>query len=381
MCNNATASDFPAVSLAKTVKSVANLTNPYAKAIMNRQESIDEDFVNSIIDQSIFSWQGRNPKPALDRNGNFQTTDLDLLSFMVPMAKRGAVIEIPDYKKRRASKIANTQRYIGDNRFGKITGLISNKDVFSFSVRIFDHSIVTKNPETESESIGDHRNFMLVDVDGNWHNGWDKIVWNPTKKENAFLNEKNLWSSNGICFKYYVHPNRRQSIFGAPYLLLKMLSARLTDEAKFYRQEVKRLQKFGIKFPKGVKTHPASVLCTNTIKSTKVKTMETVLDMPKFEGEYSPVSNDVDGLVEAYVRQKFLTHKLKSAVQFVLRADEAAFFLYGFDNDFVAPWAKTCSWTHGYKVPRGRVEWKRLKFSDSMSLRCRVKTVTQQISK
>jgi len=326
---NTVKSERQSISLAKTVASVVNLSNPYAKSIMNRDAIIDKEFVNAIINQSVFSWEGRSPKSALDKNGNFQTTDLDLLSFMIPLVARGGVIEIPKYTNRRKTVKKSNERRIGTSRFGKTTGLISNKDVFSFSVRLFDQSVIVKDTETETESTGAHRNLLIVDCDGHWYDGWDKIVWDPTKKENAFLNDNDLWTGNTVCFKHYVHPNRRQSIFGAPYLLLKMLSARLTDEAKFYRQEVKRLQKLGIKFPKGEKSPFVPVTYESSTEPINVATMEMILDMPEFSGEYSAVSNDVFGLVEAYRKQKYLTYTLKPLVQFVLRADEAAYFLYG----------------------------------------------------
>lgn len=373
-------SQITTASLAKTVQDVANLNNPLARSIMDRSFTIDKDFTEKIINQSVFSWEGRNPVPAMDPEGNIQTTDLDLLSFMVPLVARGAVIEIPQYRNRRKVVRKKNERKIGSNQFGKTTGLISHKDALSFSVRIFDQSIVSTDPETEVESIGAHRNYMLVDCDGYWYDGWNQITWNPSRKENSFLTDKNLWTGNSVVFEHYVHPNRRQSIYGAPYLLLKMLSERLTDEARFYRTEMKRLQEFGIQLPRGEKAAYAETVSEGATETIRTETIEMILDMPEFSGAYEPVSEDVDGLTKAYRRQKYLTYTLKPLVQFVLRADEAAFYRYGHSESFVAHWMKNCQWESGYRPPRGRVDWNRIVLSDNVALRYRTKTISQKVS-
>lgn len=368
-------------SLAKTVKDVANLTNPLAKVIMDRSSVIDKNFVEKIVNQSIFSWKGRNPAPAIDENGNYQATDLDLLSFMVPMVARGAIIEIPAYKNRRKSVKRSNERKVGSTQFGAMTNLVSHKDALSFSVRIFDQSIIVKDEETEKESVGAFRNYMLVDCDGYWHDGWNQITWDPSKKENAFLSEKNLWTGNSVRFTHYVHPNRKQSIYGAPYLLLKMLTARLTDEASFYRAEVKRLKKLGITLPKGEKSATAEISSAGETEKITVDTIECILDLPEFSGDYVPVSNDVSGMIEAYRRQKLFTYTLKPLVQFVLRADEAAFFFFGHSESFIAHWMGDVSWESGYKPPRGRIQWNRLQLSENVALRYRIKSITQEVSR
>ncbi len=370
----------PPVLLAKSVSAVANLSNQYAKDILDRSIEIDEEFVNSILSQSVFSWEGRNPKPALDENGNFQVTDLDLLSFLMPLVARGAVIEIPKYQSRRKVVRKENERKVGTTSFGKLTGLTSNKDVLSFSARLFDQSIITKNIETEEESVGAPRNYMLVDCDGHWYDGWNKLVWDPSAKENDFLTKNDLWTGSSVCFEHYVHPNRKQSIFGAPYLLLKMLSKRLTDEASFYRQEVDRLIQLGLKLPIGEQAPYVKTTSEGTTKKIAVETLEMVLDMPTMAGEYPEVPETVAGLVAAYRKQKYLTYTLKPLVQFVIRADEAAFYRFGHEKQFVATWMKGRSWISGYRPPRGRVDWNQMVLSNSMALRYRVKTVNQQVS-
>ncbi len=73
------------------------------------------------------------------------------------------------------------------NRNGKITNLTSNKDLFSFGVRIEDENVET------DEKIGDFRTFNLTDYAGEWYDGWSSIQFSPTAKENSFLNENSLW--------------------------------------------------------------------------------------------------------------------------------------------------------------------------------------------
>ena len=368
----------PPILLADTVKGVATLQNPYALAIMDRGVQIDEAFIWSILAQSVFSWEGRNPSPALDEDGNFQATDLDLLSFLVPMAQRGAIIEIPRYESRRQKVSRGNERKIGKSQFGPITGLISSKDVLSFSVRIYDHTIEVTDPLTDKKRLGGHRSYMIVDIDGNWYEGWDRIVFDPTAKENAFLTEKSLWTDNRVIFKYYVHPNRWQSLYGAPYLLLKMLIERINDEAGFYRAEVNRLEAKGISLPAGEKelyVHPTHKGETVPVK---VNTMEVQLDLPSFKGQYASVPDTQEGLVQAYRRQKALTWTLRPEVQFVVRADEAAFMKYG--EGKIAPWMGARRWEKNFRLPKGRIDWNLMVLDNDFAIRTREYEKTERVS-
>ncbi|MCA9357446.1 hypothetical protein KC872_04490 [Candidatus Kaiserbacteria bacterium] len=376
VCNDANEN----YEIANTVKTVADGTHPLAQVILDRSQNIDLDFVRSVVNRSIFSWEGRHPTPALDEAENFIGTDLDLLSFMVPLVTRGAVIELPTYKSRRPVVKKASERKVGQSRFGQITGLTSNQDVFSFSVRIRDQSVIAKNLETEQETVGAWRNYMLVDCDGRWHDGWNSIVWDPSRAENAFLAQNKLWTSNSVSFKYYVHPNRRQSVFGAPYLLLKMLSNRITDEAKFYRREMQRLEALGFTLPQGEKAEYEAPVSLGSTEKIAVETLEMVLDMPRYRYFYSSVSDSEAGLVEAYHMHKLFTYTLKPLVQFVIRADEAAYFQFGHKTKFVAHWMGQSSWESGYRTPRGRTDWNRMVLSNKTTLRYRIKTVTEEVS-
>ncbi len=373
---------LPEISIAKTVTGVATLKNEYAQDFMDRNSPLDEKQIAAVINQGTMSYAGRNPSPALDENGDFQCTDLDLLSFLTPIAARHAVIEIPRYRNRRQIVKRQGERKIGTNQFGPITSLVSNKDVFSFSVKIHDKTIVAKDAESGQENIGAFRNYMIVDCDGHWYDGWDRIVWDPNAEENAFLKEKKLWTGNSVRFQHYVHPNRWQSIFGAPYLLKKMLLARIDDEAGFYRQEMKRLAAAGIELPAGEKLEYKPAIFEGQTKAIEVETMEMLLAMPEFSGSYESVPLTVEGMLKAYRRQKLLTYTWKPAVQFTARADEAAFMRYGLDshgNARIAHWIKNAQWSQWRKNSRSAL-YNRLILGDDMALLYRTKTKTEQVS-
>jgi hypothetical protein len=375
----------PAINFAKTVRNVVTLKNEYAKVIMDRSKPITEELISSLIAQGIMSYAGRNPVPALDADGNLQRTDLDLLSFLVPLAARHAVVEIPEYKNRRQVVKMEGKRKIGSGNFGPITSLVSNRDVFSFSIKIHDKTIVVEDA-LGREKLGDFRNYLVVDCNGEIYNGWNKIVWNTSVAENAFLNNKRLWTGNSVQFKYFVHPNRWQSVFGAPHLLKKMLLARITDEARFYRAEIKRLHALGIystsaEFNGKCKT-VRETICRGATKKIAVPTMEMLLTLPKFIGSYEALPNNVDGLIEAYRRQRILTYTWKPAVQFVVRANEAAFFRFGLNADGkgkIAHWLKSRRWILAKKSPRSAL-YQTMKLSDKISILYRLKTKTEHVS-
>ena len=371
----------PPIKLAETVYDVAHLKNEYAQVIMDRNQTINDEFIGSVIAQGIMGYEGRNPKPALNENGDFVGTDLDLLSFLVPLSARGAVIEIPKYRNRRKIIKRSGERKIGTNQFGPITSLVSNKDVFSFSVRVHDKTISFKNPETEKEELGGFRSYMVVDCDGYWYDGWNRIVWDPNRSENEFLSQKGLWTGNKVLFKHYVHPNRWQSVYGAPYLLKKMLITRFNDEAGFYRQEIKRLLGLGICFPLGEKKQSRATVASGETEAIKVKTMEMNLTIPEFSGAYSPVSDSQDGLLSAYRRQKLLTYSWKPSVQFVARANELAFMRYGLDanKEKIAHWMGKRNWEAWKKTPRS-AKFQRMVLSNDMALLYRLKEKTEHIS-
>ncbi|MBI2030794.1 hypothetical protein HYT05_04185 [Candidatus Kaiserbacteria bacterium] len=376
----------PPIKIADSVKSVVNLDNPYAAAIMDRGTVIDQGFVDAIMAQSVFGWEGRNPAPALDEDGNFQCTDLDLLSFLFPMVERGAVIEFPHYKSHRASVARANERRIGTpSRFGPLTNMTSNQKFFSFSVRMVDSSVVITDPATGREKVGAFRNFMLVGPDGIWHPGWKQIVFSPTAKENKFLTEKDLWTGNTVYFKNAVHPNRWQSVFGAPYLLLKMLIERLSDEAKHYSEVMKDLKAQGATLPEGEiaeagPSEPSGVMQ----EKVKIEGLEAIIDLPSLVGSYpalSKVGDDLNAknaaLLAAHRRVKAIRYTLKPAAQTIVRADELAFYLHG--NGRVASWLSSRQF-RDFTPPRARTTWQQIVLSNEVAYRYRLREVTDTVA-
>lgn len=365
--------------VSESIHAITSLQDKLASRIMDRTQAIDKDLVDQVVARGVMNWEGRMPTPALDRSGNLIASDLDLLSFLVPLAQRGAVIEIPEYTSRRqVVQREGVRRVSGAPRFGRVNALISNKDVFSFSVELFDNTIITTDPSTGQESIGDFRRFMLVDVDGHWYDGWSSIQFKPNAPENKFLRQWGIIDESGrVPFKWWVHPNRWQSIFGAAHLLKKLLYNRLDDEAKYYRAERKQLEGRGLALPsKALKEWP-EVTNKGDTAPIQVQTIESLLDHPSFVGSYSVLPDTQDGLVTAYERNKLITYVWKPFVQFGIRANEAAYAFHG--GGMIAPWLKGCEWQSFQESPR-HAQWQRLVLSDGFALRLRRKTVTERVA-
>jgi hypothetical protein len=149
---------------------------------------------------------------------------------------------------------------------------------------------------------------------------------------------------------------------------------------------MKRLRAKGIKFPYhggGKKYIPPEY--EGRTEKIYVSTMEMVLDIPNFSGSYKSVPDSSAGLEYAYRRQRFLAYSLKPMVQFCVRANEAAYFFYGVENDFtdysgkIAWWMKNRIWRSG-RVKKGGALWNIMVLSPDMSLRWRVRCLTQHIS-
>jgi hypothetical protein len=198
-----------------------------------------------------YDLHARKPGPALLVDGVLQPTDLDLACFLSALADRGAVINIPEYHAARPTTLSSDEHVVSkENRHGKVIGLTSNREVFSFSVIVEDANVVKLGDERRPDVVGAPRAFMLTDLDGSWRNdGWKTIEFHPTAKENAFLEKNQLWTAEQLVFTNWVHPNRWVSFYGRPYFCTKALVARLSSEATWRRAEQKRLLSRGVKFP------------------------------------------------------------------------------------------------------------------------------------
>jgi len=128
--------------VAATLKEIQG-SEIYAR-IMDPMDPLDD-----LIEKMKGWWKldlfGRRPTAALvdERGELLKPTDLDLASFLAALASRNAVIKLPTYKIRRPRQLRDDEWVTSaENRHGKLCGLTSNKEVFSFSVLMIDANVV-----------------------------------------------------------------------------------------------------------------------------------------------------------------------------------------------------------------------------------------------
>jgi hypothetical protein len=336
------------------------LENPIVQTILDRSSDIT-DVITEVESWWGYDLMNRKPSPAYDDYGIFKGTDLDLACFLYALVDRGAVINIPTYKGHSQKKIREDQILTSKfNRHGKLINVGGNKDFFSFNITIIDENVVGE------DKVGAFRTFSLTDRMGKWYDGWKTIQFQPTMKENRFLTENELWTGNKIIFKHFIHPNRWTSVFGQHYIITRLLMDRLEDEAKFTFSEMKRIQKEGVEYPKG--DGPAPFVATE-YGETKRKTfpsfiMNVFIPDAKFSGNYKTFNSTQDDLVAAYRKRKYYNNKILPKLRFMTRASEYA---HSMQPTRLPAWIKNVKWEPGFKLPRGRIEWGRLKlFQDKV---------------
>jgi hypothetical protein len=354
-----------AKEVAKSLKSV--LEDPAMKIFQDRTQN-PVPAAEGILKEWTFDLFTRKPGPAYTEDGVFVGTDLDMATFLSALADREAVVAIPSYEGMRAATKTEGVRHLPGPRNGSILGLIANKDVFSFSVRMRDMSVV-RTDANGREHQGDFRNFSLVDVHGEWHDGWKRIEFVPNAKENAFLNDKSLWDGATLVLSNFVHPNRWVSLYGNPYFKAKAALESLTSYAAHLRKEVKRLEDAGYKYvepSKGGFSAPdfsAETVYDGDSEPVSVETLEVELDLPEPSGEYPKLASSDKALKEAADLAKYISYTLCSKIRFTVRCVEYAFFKYGFQasgEEKIPGWITGASWERGFKLPKGRIEWNRM---------------------
>ena len=343
--------------VATTLKTV--LDHPIMKNVMNRQ--ID---LAATIDEVLSWWEydlySRKPGPAYDEDGIFQGTDLDLACFIYSLSDRGASINLPEYKSMRKRTIKEGQVLTSkENRHGNIIGVTSNKNTFTFSVRIKDMNVM------KTDSFGDYRNFALTDIDGNWYEGWKKLQFLPTADENKFITENKLWTGNEVIFKNFIHPNRWTSFYGQYYFITKCLIERLREETKYYNNCIKRMLDEGIKYPsssgEGDKKEEREY---GDSKSIKIRSFQVEVDIPENETKYPEYISNEKNLLSLTKLARTYRYKVIPKLSFPVRATELAFYKYGKNNDQIErfpSWLKDVKWERNYKESsRAKKLWDRL---------------------
>ena len=328
------------------------LTDPIVQNILDFSVNMT-DTIEEVSGWWKFDLMKRSPSPAYYDKDGFHATDLDLACFMYSLLGRGAVINIPYYKSKTAKREKLSEQVISSaNRHGEVISLGANKNFFSFSVRIKDLNVVTE------DAVGAYRNFMLTDYDGGFYKGWRTIEFTPTLKENKFITESELWSGNKIYFKNFVSPNRWTSFFGRHYIITKMLIERLRMEAQHYNKSWRVLHGGGLQFPEGTGPQPSEYGEKGETVSKKFPAFEAKILHPEFVNDFQDVSQDVEGMMWAYNKQKFFTYTIIPKLQFMTRATELAHYQH---QDRFPAWIKNAKWESGYKEsPRARNLWDRL---------------------
>jgi len=305
--------------VAATLKEISG-SEIYAR-IMDPKDEL-EDLIEEVKGWWKFDLFGRSPTRALvDEGGNLlKPTDLDLACFLAALASRNAVIKLPTYKVRRPRQLRDDEWVTSaENRHGKLVGLTSNKEAFSFSALMIDANVVRQVTD-EKQEVGAFRNFMIVDLDGHFYDGWRVIEFVPSRKENDFLARRGLWTDDKIVFDRFVHPNRWVSFFGQPYVLTKILIARLEAEARdLYYQANTPLDL--VSASEDEKDGEGARASTGSSKSEKVRSFAAEVDSPTPLPEGFPTYERE----AAAARLKKVRYADLPELRFAARATELAF--------------------------------------------------------
>lgn len=359
------------------------LENPIMQEIQDKSSDICKliDTVDGFWKYDLFS---RKPSPAMyDDAGNLlQSTNLDLATFLYALWDRGAAINIPQYKGWRPKSITEGQVVVSNtNRHGKITGLVSNADLFSFNIRIQDSNVMT------TDGVGFPRAFSLTDPNGDWYEGWKTIQFLPTAKENQWLTEAKVWDNHKIVFDHFVNPNRWISFFGQYYFMTKVMIDRLKDEKAHLTNIKKRMEAAGISLPEDSRDEFPEYGKSETEagQSVKFKCLEVVVDVPDATGEYKDYENNQENLIEVYSRLRKIRLG-QEKLSFSARTIEYAVYSQNRFETFPT-WIKNVNWEDGFKEgPRSRTEWRRLKLVQpgvaqrSVAIRYRIKEKSEIVA-
>jgi len=333
-----------AKKIAMTLKKI--FENPIAKTIMDRTQKVDWQYLMDLWKPGLFN---RKPAPAYNNEGELKGTDLDLHTFLSALVDRGAVINIPKYQSMRESVLKEGQMIVSkDNRHGKCTGLSSHKDVFSFGIRIKDANVMM------TDEVGDSRVFNLMNITGEWHEGWHKLQFMPDAKENDFIKEYELNSDDKLVFTHFISPWRRHSIYSAPHFLTKMAINRIDDEAKYLSGLIQVMLKAGIKYP-GEETEGAPKVWPKQTsvgddKKVTVKSITYEVETPPISGIYPKIEMTQENLIAITSTKKWLVYTVKPILQYAIRGNEFANYKYINGNEF-PHWIKGVAWKDEYKKP------------------------------
>jgi hypothetical protein len=354
-----------------------------------------------LLDAWGYNLEKRKPGVAYVDADGIPVTDLDLAAFLTPLVENRVVVNLPKYEARRAATKREGEWVTSkDNRHGRLSGLTSKQDSFSFGIRIEDMNVIqtkTAADGTTEADVGAYRAMLLQDVTGVWYDGWESVDIMPTGLPNDVFQQLS-GAAKELRFQYLVHPMRWPSFYGIYYLVAKVAIHRLEDELRFLRAEIKRLrEELDVPPPEWPKSEKVG-----EDEPIKVWAFEAVVDGVELEGEYVPFAASHDELKRAqslksrltgFIEQlRFLTRCTEysfwmSAVQKHIPADQALTWLKG-ETGPMSPtlptWIKKAEkqWETGWKEgPKKRVCWARMEMADGIFLRWRVWEKTERVAK
>jgi hypothetical protein len=345
-------------------------------AVCNRNIPIQE-IINSILSLWRFNLLTRKPSVIFDEVG-IPATDLDMATFLMELTGRKATAVIPDYRTMFAATVRENVKVNPKNRYGTLLGLNANKKTFNFSLRMWDNNVTNSSNGT----VGAYRKFSLTDLEGNLYQKFSGIEFDPTAEENEFL--KPLYDENStINFQYFVSPERRTTIYSAPYMLTKLLIERIDDEAKTYFAHMKSLN---VNTTSAYEESEAEseIISVGSSKDITVRALEVEVDHSGFIGEYN--LGDFDTVEDNYefyrAARNNLIYKVKPFLTVYTRLAELAYFKY--DVGKLPDWieGQGFNW-QPYKKPKARITWDMLSIVDGekmLSLRKRVHDVNVHVS-
>ena len=311
--------------------------------------------INQVQDYWSYDLMTRKPGKVYSENGIFQGVNLDLACFLYALLDRNSVINVPHYKSFRQTKFKEGQELSSKfNRNGQLIGVLGNKNNFTFSIRIIDLNVIS------DDAVGDFRTLSLTAFDGTWYNGWQRIEFVPTRNENNFLTENDLWSGNTVVFKDFAHPNRWTSFFGHHYIISKLMIDRLTEERKHLNVVKKRMLTAGIKYPSTWTKAPASYTDSDVDAGQKIKvpSFEVEIDFPVDFGEtsYKDYEDNQANLIKISDLWKEYGRAIER-LRFMTRVTELSHFN---SPNNLPGWLKGVSWEHDYVPPGKKAKWDRL---------------------
>ena len=355
--------------------------NNMVKSILDRGKNLKD-----VIEESL-SWWDINlvtRKPRVFFLEEIKTTDLDMSTILFALCKRNAVIKFPQYRAYTAlTRKENQEVTSSDNRHGNLVGVFSNKRTFSFGIRMVDANVIS------TDTIGRYRNFLVLDYDGNWYDGWNYIDFIPNNEEKEFVDAiKN--GNNVIYFDHFVHPNRWVSLYGKYYFITKMLIDRLDEEARDYDRQIKNMLTNNIQpLEEEQQTSNDQVIDredNSNLVPKKVRSLEVETITPEPIGQFPQYEHNSENLTYLIKQKRYIRNKIIPRLRFNTRATELAFFCYGYNSDGEERkpgWFSTKDWERNFKKYRGKKRWDKLTIpqnnGEEMGIIKRTNEVTEKV--